>query len=82
MNEGEDTYLVDPIPMSVCQIAREKSCKLCKENFEKAPDKGYSAVSKSWYFGYKLHLVTSVRGVFSSMDLTKAGVYDIHYLNI
>ena len=81
MNEGEDTYLVDSIPIPGCQIAREKSCKICKEDFETAPDKGYSAVSKFWYFGYKLHLATSVRGIYSSMDLTKASVHDIHYLN-
>jgi hypothetical protein len=81
LNEGEDVYLVDSIPIPICQIAREKSCKICKEDFETAPDKGYSAVSKSWYFGYKLHLATSVRGVFSSMELTKASVHDIHYLN-
>jgi len=80
LNEGEDTFLVDSIPMPVCQIAREKSSKICKEDYETAPDKGYSAVSKSWYYGYKLHLVTSVRGVFSSMDLTKASVHDVHYL--
>ena len=72
MNEGEDIYLVDSIPIPICQLAREKSCKIYKENFEIAPDKGYSAVSKSWYFGYKLHLAISVRGVFSSMELTKA----------
>ena len=81
LNEGETVYLVDSIPIPICQIAREKSCKICKEDFETAPDKGYSAVSKSWYFGYKLHLVTSIRGVFSSMELTKASVHDIHYLN-
>jgi len=81
LNEGENVYLVDSIPIPVCQIAREKSSKICKENFETAPDKGYSAVSKSWYFGYKLHLVTSVKGVFSSMDITKASIHDIHYLS-
>ena len=81
LNEDEDVFLVDSIPLPICQIAREKSCKICKEDFETAPDKGYSAVSQSWYFGYKLHLATSVRGVFSSMDLTKASVHDIHYLN-
>lgn len=81
INQGENVYLVDSIPIPVCQIAREKTSKVCKENFETAPDKGYSAVSKSWYFGYKLHLVTSINGVFSSMELTKASVHDIHYLN-
>ena len=81
LNEGEDIYLIDSIPIPICQIARERSCKICKEDFETAPDKGYSAVSQSWYYGYKLHMVASIRGVFSSMDLTKASVHDIHYLN-
>src|SRR5690606_11217198 len=81
LNEGENTFIVDSIPVPVCKIVREKSSKICKENFETAPDKGYSAVNKAWYFGYKLHLVTSVQGVFYSMDLSKASVHDIHYLN-
>lgn len=80
LNEGENTFLVDSIPIPVCQMAREKSSKICKQDYDTAPDKGYSAVSKSWYYGYKLHLVTSIKGVFSSMDLTKASVHDIHYL--
>jgi IS5 family transposase len=81
MNQSENAFIVDSIPVPVCKIAREKSSRVCRENFETAPDKGYSAVNKAWYFGYKLHLVTSVKGVFHSMDLTKASVHDIHYLN-
>ena len=37
----------------------------------------YSSVSKS-YYGNKLHLITSVRGIFQSMDLTKTGIHDVH----
>jgi hypothetical protein len=81
MNEHENVFIVDSIPVPVCKIVREKSSRVCRENFETAPDKGYSAVNKAWYFGYKLHLVTSVKGVFHSMDLSKASVHDIHYLN-
>jgi hypothetical protein len=81
LNEFEDVYLVDSIPVPVCQIAREKWSKICKESFDTSPDKGYSAVSRSYYYGYKLHLVTSVRGIFHSMDLTKASVHDVHYLS-
>ena len=81
LNECEDVYLVDYIPIPLCKIARERQSKICKENFETSPDKGYSAVSKSYYYGYKLHLVTSIRGVFHSMDITKASVYDLHYLS-
>jgi hypothetical protein len=81
MNQSENTFIVDSIPVPVCRIVREKSSRVCRENFETEPDKGYSAVNKAWYFGYKLHLVTSVKGVFQAMDLSKASVHDIHYLN-
>jgi len=60
---------------------KRKQSKIFKESFETTPDIGYSAVSKSYYYGYKLHLVTSVRGIFQSMDLTKTSVHDIHYLS-
>ena len=81
MNLGEDVFIVDSIPVPICKLAREKQIKICKENFETAPDKGYSAVNKSYYFGYKLHFITSVRGIFHSMDLTKASVHDVHFLS-
>lgn len=81
LNVGENIFLIDSIPVPVCKIAREKRCKFGKDFFEPAPDKGFSAVTKSYYYGYKLHLVTSVKGVFYSMDLTKASVHDVYYLN-
>lgn len=81
LNEGEDCFLVDSIPIPVCKNAREQRSRICKEYFETAPNKGYSAVNKTWYYGYKLHLLTSANGVFHSMDLTKASVHDVHYLS-
>lgn len=32
------------------------------------------------FYGYKLHAVCSINGVFQSVDLSPASVYDIHYL--
>lgn len=81
LNEGENVFLIDSIPVPVCQIARSSRSKICREDFETAPDKGYSAVSKAYYYGYKLHMVTSVRGIFASMDLSKASVHDVHFLS-
>lgn len=81
MNLDEDVYLVDSIPVPICKLAREKQVKICKEQFETAPNKGYSAVNKAYYFGYKLHLITSVRGVFHSMGISKASVHDVHFLS-
>lgn len=81
LNEGENVFIVDSMPIAVCKNAREKRLKACCHNFETKPDKGYSAVNKQYFIGYKLHLVTSLRGVFYSMDLSKASVHDLHYLN-
>jgi hypothetical protein len=81
MNEGENVFIVDSIPVPVCHIVREKRSKICREDFETAPDKGFSAIMQSYYYGYKMHLVTSVKGIFHSMDISKASIHDVHYLN-
>ncbi len=47
MNEGENVFIVDSIPVPICKIVREKSSRIYKENFDTAPDKGYSAVNKA-----------------------------------
>lgn len=80
-HEFENTFIVDSIPIPVVQFAREKRSKICKKDFDTSPDKGYSAVSKSYYFGYKLHLATTLNGTFMSMDISKASVHDVHFLN-
>lgn len=81
LNEGENIYLVDSIPIPICRNARKVRSKICKEDYETAPDKGYSAAHRTWYYGFKLHIATSLKGVYSSMELTKASVHDIHFLD-
>lgn len=81
LNEGEDVFMVDSIPVPVCKLAREKQLRACRHDFETAPDKGYSAVYKQYYIGYKLHLTIGMSGAYQGMELTKASVHDLHYLN-
>lgn len=81
LNEGEDVFMVYSIPVSVCKLAREQQLRICRSDFETAPDKGYSAVYKQYYIGYKLHLMIGMNGVYQSMEITKASVHDVHYLN-
>jgi hypothetical protein len=81
LNEGENIFLVDSIPVPICKNARINRSKICKDDYETAPDRGYSAVAKSYFYGYKLHLAISLRGVYSSMELTKASIHDIHFLD-
>jgi hypothetical protein len=80
-NEEEDCFLVDSIPIPVYKNTREQKSRISKENFETEPNKGYSAVNKTRYYGYKLHLLTSASGVFHSMDISKANVHNVHYLS-
>ncbi len=76
----ENIFIVDSMPVEVCKLSRSRRSKVCKEDFETAPDKGFCSAQNSYYYGYKLHGICSANGIFNSFDLTKASVHDIHYL--
>ena len=79
-NEFENYFVVDSMPLEVCKIARSSRSKICKEEDYALPNKGFCASQNLHYYGYKLHAVCSIEGVFQSFDLTPASVHDIHYL--
>lgn len=79
-NEFEDYFIIDSMPLEVCKLSRSSRSKICKEQTYSYPDKGYCASQGSTYYGYKLHAICSVNGVFQSLDLSPASVHDIHYL--
>ena len=81
LNEGDNVFIVDSMPLPVCNIARAGRSDVLREDFETSPDKGYSAITKTYFYGYKLHLITSYKGVYNSIDIIKASVHDIHYLD-
>jgi|SRR5690606_26906698 len=79
-NEFEDYFIVDSMPLEVCRLSRSSRSRVCKEGAYAFPDKGYCASQGSNYYGYKLHAVCSVNGVFQSVDLSPASVHDVNYL--
>jgi hypothetical protein len=79
-NEYENYFIVDSMPLDVTKLSRSSRSRICKEVFDTAPNRGYCASQKMHYYGYKIHAVCSVDGVFKSFDLSKASVHDIHYL--
>ena len=79
-NEFEDYFIVDSMPLEVCKTSRASRSKICKEEEFCFPDKGFCASQNFYYYGYKLHGVCSVSGVFHSLDITPASVHDIHFL--
>ena len=78
--EFENYFIIDSMPLEICKKARQNRIKICKKDFETAPSKGFCASQDTWFYGYKLHGICSVSGVFHSIDITKANVHDIQIL--
>lgn len=79
-NEFEDYYIVDSMPLEVTKLSRSSRSAICKETFDTLPNKGFCASQNMTYYGYRIHAVCSINGVFKSFDISKASVHDIHYL--
>lgn len=79
-NNSEDYFIVDSMPLEVCKISRASRSRICKEHEGSFPDKGFCASQGMYYYGYKLHGVCSIEGIFHSIDLTPASIHDINYL--
>lgn len=80
LNDFEKYFVVDSMPLEVCKLARSSRSKICKEIDYALPNKGFCASQNLHFYGYKLHAVCSISGVFQSFDLSPASVHDIHYL--
>lgn len=74
------TTVVDPIPVPVVKLAREKTSKAFRKSSETAPAKGYSAVNRGWFIGYKLHVIIFDTGVVQQSGITKGSLHDITFL--
>lgn len=80
LEDQSQTMVIDSIPVPVVKLARERTYRAFRKSFETAPAKGYSAVNRGWFIGYKLHVVIFDNGVVQQSGLTKANVHDINYL--
>ena len=79
-NEFEKSFIIDSMPVEVCKLSRSSTSKICKDVDYCYPNRGFCASQQMHFYGYKLHAVCSVNGVFQSIDLSPASVHDIHYL--
>ena len=75
-----DIHVVDSMPCPIVKNSRERNFRICKQGPDNAPRKGYSAVDRRYYIGYKLHLLTNHKGIFQDLMVTPANVHDINFL--
>ncbi|SEM45299.1 Transposase DDE domain-containing protein [Chryseobacterium taichungense] len=79
-NEFENYFIVDSMPLEICEISRSMRSKICKDQQYCFPNRGFCASQQMSFYGYKLHAVCSVSGVFQSVELSPASIHDIHFL--
>lgn len=80
LDDFENIFILDSMPLEVCKIARSGRTKICKEVYYAQPNRGYCASQQTSFYGYKLHAVCSKSGVFQSFDLSPASVHDINFI--
>jgi hypothetical protein len=68
------------MPLEVLNCPKKKRSKVFAEAFETSLENGYCAAHKMYFHGYKLQGVCSVTGIFHSIALTKAHIYDGNFL--
>lgn len=74
----EKEYLVDSFPIPVCRTSRGYRSQL----FVSEEFRGYNASHKTWYFGLKVHLVTTARGGPISFIISPGSEHDLTALKI
>ena len=80
LTADEDTFIIDSMPLPICRFARCGKLKIMKEDLEFQPAKGYSAIDKTHYFGYKLNMVVSSNSIVKNFSITQANVHDVRTL--
>lgn len=71
-------YVIDSFPVEACQNVRSYRCKILKgKSFI-----GYSSSKKKYYYGVKVHMITTTSGVPMEIIITPASIADITALKI
>jgi hypothetical protein len=79
---SSDTLIIDSMPIATCRIVREKSSRAFRrvEYDEIQANKGFNAIFRGYYIGYKFHLITNENGVYKDFLLTPASTSDNQFL--
>lgn len=76
--------IIDSMPIPTCKLARERTSKICRDEIkdEVIANKGYSSSTKSFFIGYKFHLITNETGIYRDLLISPASHHDNTYLKM
>lgn len=66
-------YIIDSFPVSVCKNIRIPKCKLLKSN----KYRGYNSSKKEYFYGFKVQIITTVKGVPIDFYIGAGSYHDI-----
>jgi len=70
--DKEIAYIVDSMPISVCEFGRAHFC----DSFKGVANYGYCASKKETLYGFKLHIMTTLSGIPVNYFLESANEHD------
>ena len=82
INPKESQYIIDSIPLPVCRNVRIPRARVCRDDSQVLPARGYHASHKLHYYGFKMQLIITRQGIPLSVGLTAANVHDVNYLGM
>jgi hypothetical protein len=71
-----DTLIIDSAPVPICENARIHRTKICRDNPDVQPDRGFDASHNKYYFGFKIQLLITEKGWPVASSLYPASCHD------
>jgi hypothetical protein len=81
IGNNEKEFIIDSIPVPICQNVRIPRVKICREDSSIQPARGYHASHKQYFFGFKMQLVITKQGVPFAMGFSPANTHDTAFLD-
>jgi len=76
ISSKEDKFIIDSTPLPICRNARIPRLKIMRDDPEMLPARGWSACDRTYFYGYKLHLLTCPKGLIYSFFVTSGNIHD------
>ena len=80
--QDDESFLIDSIPIPTCKIIREKQSRACRrpQYDQLVANKGFNPIVGGYFIGYKMHVITTEKGVYRDLLITQASDHDTCFL--
>lgn len=68
-NEFENYFVVDSMPLEVCEISRSTRSKICRKVDYAMSNNGFCASQNLHFYGHKLHAVVLLLNLIQKLKL-------------